>query len=437
MALSKDKLIFDEADLTNSDQVGAHIVGSAGEKVTSTNVGGKEGLDVNIISTITTQSAAEHAEDDAHVSGDIGAFMLAVRADVDGSLVSADGDYAPLQVDANGRLKVAAEVTVEAGDAEFLEDSAHVSGDAGIHMLAVRQDTLSSSVSSDGDYASFKVNSIGELYVHDVDLKAEMVAANASLDAIEASVAAIDIDTSSIITELQSVNTELDSQTALLTTIDASLDAIEADVDAIAVDVASIESEVIAINAELDAQTVLLTSMDASLDAIEADVALIEAQTAQLTFDSTRLKVYADINFSAMVADDAVDSENPLKVGSRAVDGALTAISASGDKANVISDMYRRVYVNDAPNVGFKTSAASVAATAGEIASSPLLGRKRIMIQNLGNKAIFIGFDNTVSTSNGLRISAGGFLEMPFGEDLDIYAISESGTQDIRVVEIA
>jgi hypothetical protein len=437
MALSKDKLIFDEADLTNSDQVGAHIVGSAGEKVSSTNVGGKEGLDVNIISTISTQSEAEHAEDDAHVSGDIGSFILAVRADSDGSLVSADGDYAPLQVDANGRLKVSAEVTVDAGDAEFLEDSAHSSGDAGIHMLAVRQDTLSSLVSADGDYASFKVNDIGELYVHDVDLKAEMVTANASLDAIEASVGSIETDMATVISELQSVNSELDSQTTLITSIDASLTAIEADVDAIAVDVAAIESEAIAINAELDSQTTLLTSMDSSLDAIEVDVAAIEAQTAQLTFDSTRLKVFSDINFSAMVADDAADSENPLKVGSRAVDGALTAISASGDKANVISDMYRRVYVNDAPNVGFKTSAASVTNTASEIAASPLLGRKRIMIQNLGNRAIFIGFNNTISTSNGLRVAAGGFLEMPFGEDLDIFAIADSGTQDIRVVEIA
>lgn len=402
MALNKDKLIFDAADVASSDQVGAHVLGTANAKISSTNISGKEGLDVNVISPITTQSEAEHAEDSAHVSGDVGSFMLAVRADVDGSLVSADGDYAPLQVDANGRLKVAAEVTVQAGDAEFLEDSAHVSGDAGLHMLAVRQDTLASSVSADGDYASFKLNALGELYVHDTDVKAQLVLANASLDAIEASVAQIDLDTSSIITELQSVNTELDSQTAILTTIDTSLNNIEA------VDFAT-----------------------------ETTLAGIKAQTDQLTFDATRLTVFADINTASLVADDAVDSENPLKVGSRAVDGLLAAVSSSGDKANVISDMYRRVYVNDAPNVGFKTSAASVTNTAAEIASSPLLGRKRIMIQNLGNRAIYIGFNNTVSVSNGLRVSAGAFLEMPFGEDLDIWAITDSGTQDIRVVEIA
>jgi len=336
MALSKDKLVFDETDLDNSDQVGAHVIGSAGEKITSTDVGGKEGLDVNVINTINV-----------------------------------------------------------ALDSEFAEDSAHSDADVGQHILAVRQDTLASSTSTDGDYSSFKVNSLGELYTHDVDLKAEMVLANTSLDAIEASVAAIDVDTSSIITELQSVNTELDSQTTLL------------------------------------------TSLDGKDFATETTLAAIEAQTSQFTFNSGRLEVLADIRLESDVADDEADTENPFKVGSRAVDGALTAISASGDKANVISDMYRRVYVNDAPNVGFKTSAATITDTASEVASSPLLGRKRIMIQNLGNKSIFIGFDNTVSILNGLRISAGGFLEMPFGEDLDIYSISESGSQDIRVVEIA
>jgi len=45
-------------------------------------------------------------EDSAHVSGDAGVQVLAVRADADGALVSANGDYAPLQVDAEGKLKV-------------------------------------------------------------------------------------------------------------------------------------------------------------------------------------------------------------------------------------------------------------------------------------------------------------------------------------------
>ena len=45
------------------------------------------------------------------------------------------------------------------------EDSAHVSGHSGVMSLAVRQDTLSNSVSANGDYGSLKLNSTGSLYV--------------------------------------------------------------------------------------------------------------------------------------------------------------------------------------------------------------------------------------------------------------------------------
>lgn len=110
------------------------------------------------------QAGAEKAEDSIHNSGDTGNFVLAVRNDANTAL-AADGDYTPFQTDAQGRLKVSAEVTVQAGDAEFLEDSIHNNADAGIHILAVRQDTLSSLVSADGDYASLKVNADGRLYV--------------------------------------------------------------------------------------------------------------------------------------------------------------------------------------------------------------------------------------------------------------------------------
>jgi len=45
-------------------------------------------------------------EDAAHVTGDVGVMSLAVRNDVLASLVSADGDYAPIQVDASGAVYV-------------------------------------------------------------------------------------------------------------------------------------------------------------------------------------------------------------------------------------------------------------------------------------------------------------------------------------------
>lgn len=114
----------------------------------------------------------QHDEDAAHSSGDPGLFMLAVRNDTEGSLVSADGDYAPFQVDSSGRLRVVADIDVT-NQSEKDEDSAHVSGDTGSYVLAVRADSRpsGSNVSADGDYASFFVNDSGEQYVKDTDLE--------------------------------------------------------------------------------------------------------------------------------------------------------------------------------------------------------------------------------------------------------------------------
>ena len=46
------------------------------------------------------------AEDAAHTSGDTGVMALVVRKDTAAALAGTDGDYAPLEVDASGRLHV-------------------------------------------------------------------------------------------------------------------------------------------------------------------------------------------------------------------------------------------------------------------------------------------------------------------------------------------
>lgn len=172
---------------------------------------------------------SEYAEDAAHTSGDSGQFILAVRNDANSSLVDTDGDYAPLQVDADGRLKVATVVSVEPSDAEFAEDSAHSDGDTGLHMLAVRQDTLASSVSADGDYASLKVDADGELYVTDE-------AARASLSAIETDAAAIEAELLDQGTTLDNIETDAAAIEAELLDQGTTLDNIETEVQSLSHD---------------------------------------------------------------------------------------------------------------------------------------------------------------------------------------------------------
>jgi len=114
-------------------------------------------------------------EDSAHTTADPGAFVLAVRNDTRGTLVSADGDYSPFAVNGSGDLYVidtagnvilsAIKTSVELIDnLVHLEDSVHVTGDAGLMPLGVRQDTVSP-LAADGDYIPFSMDRNGSLRV--------------------------------------------------------------------------------------------------------------------------------------------------------------------------------------------------------------------------------------------------------------------------------
>lgn len=144
-----------------------------------------------------------------------------------------------------------------------------------------------------------------------------------------------------------------------------------------------------------------------------------------------------NVNVFGNAADDAADSGNPIKVGSRAVSGALTAVSASNDRADLVSDLYRRVYVKTASNISGDSNAVSVAATATQLDETPLAGRSRVYIQNLGSGDIYLGFSNAVTTSDGLRIAKGSYFSDEIGEDVELWAISSSGTNDVRFLEVA
>ncbi len=178
--------------------------------------------DVDVLSIVPGTGATNlgKAEDAAHASGDTGVMALAVRRDADTALVGADGDYAPLQVNSSGSLKVA--ITAGAGSggtsiadgASFtrdttsitpagavvetsaptltngdvaglsmttggalrvavssggvsgvVEDAAASDGVEGIAIMAVRRDSATSGVSADGDYAMLSVTSDGSLRV--------------------------------------------------------------------------------------------------------------------------------------------------------------------------------------------------------------------------------------------------------------------------------
>lgn len=167
-------------------------------------VNGDGSINVNVTGGA---SNTQYAEDTAHVTGDIGTAALVVRKDAIGSNVSADGDYATLLQDANGRLYVQIHdggnsitvdgtVTVTATDLD-IRDLTHVSdsvkvGD-GTDFVAVNADGSlnvtdnGGSLTVDGTVAVSSVGGTVTVAATDLDIRdltlaqdAVKVSANAS-----------------------------------------------------------------------------------------------------------------------------------------------------------------------------------------------------------------------------------------------------------------
>jgi len=85
----------------------------------------------------------------------------------------------------------------------------------------------------------------------------------------------------------------------------------------------------------------------------------------------------------------------------------------------------------------WKTTAETATSTASELVSTPLASRAKTIIQNLGSKDIYIGPSNAVTTSNGVLVPKGSSMDYSFDDSADIWAITASGSSDIRVLEAA
>ncbi|MDP3910547.1 MAG: hypothetical protein Q8Q14_09140 [Gemmatimonadales bacterium] len=99
-------------------------------------------------------------EDTAAAADDVGVPALAVRQDVPESLVDTDGDYANLQVDATGQLRVGGAAPTGLGKAQ---NALAAAADVGVPAMAIRNDSPSSGVGV-GDYDTLKSDGSGRLH---------------------------------------------------------------------------------------------------------------------------------------------------------------------------------------------------------------------------------------------------------------------------------
>lgn len=348
--MGKHQIAVNTASLVDGDSIAAYLVDAAGTLLTSTTIGGNASLN--------TKSAAEHPEDSAHVSGDYGSFVMAVRNDA-GTPLAADGDYIPFTTDATGALRVSATVDT-AGD--YPEDSAHVSGDVGIFSLAVRRDTRTSGTSTDGDYASLNVGSTGELWVKDADVLAELLDQGTTLDSI-----------------LTNTSTIASNTTAIL-----------------------------------------------------ADTATIDSQTLSIQNTLTALSKAEDAPHAS--GDQGIQSLSVRK------DTAGGNTSANGDYASLLTWSEGSLKVVDHANATMLQQQVSVTNVAAAVPTTALANRRTIMLQNTGANKLYIGSATVTITgaTTGIELPANSFMEIEAGPAVPVFAVkSGAAANTLNVLELA
>lgn len=323
--------------------------------------------DVDVTSVVPGTGASNlgKAEDAAHSTGDVGVMSLAVRKDTATALAGTDGDYAPLEVDADGKLhvnpgtvtvtnahltslggaisgtevqvdvvgalpagtnaigKLAANSGVDIGDVDVTsvvpgtgasnlgkaEDAAHTTGDVGVMGLAVRTDTPANRSGTDGDYEPLQM-SAGRLWTSatiDTALPAGTnaigkLAANSGVDIG-------DVDVASVVPGTGATNLGK-AEDAAHTSGDVGVMALSVRQDTAAA----------------------LSGTDADYQPLITDA-------------SGRLHVTASGGVGGTVAHDSADSGNPVKVGGKARTTNPTAVADADRVDATFDDIGRQVVV--------------------------------------------------------------------------------------------
>lgn len=159
------------------------------------------------------------------------------------------------------------------------------------------------------------------------------------------------------------------------------------------------------------------------------NVAFAPGAEIKITDGTDTLEVNADGSINSVVTATDLDirdlthATDSVKVG----DGTdFLAINADGS-----------LNVKQGGGASIKHSASSVTTTVGQVLASPLTGRTAVIIQNEGSANVYVGFNNTVTSANGLKISKSSSLTLDVTDAAAIWMIAASGTQDVRFLEIA
>jgi len=85
----------------------------------------------------------------------------------------------------------------------------------------------------------------------------------------------------------------------------------------------------------------------------------------------------------------------------------------------------------------FEVTAETVGTTASQLVATALTDRAKVTIQNLANRDMWVNTSNAVTAANGYLIPAKGEQSFDWDDTVQIWAIGDKPSMDIRVLEEA
>lgn len=141
------------------------------------------------------------------------------------------------------------------------------------------------------------------------------------------------------------------------------------------------------------------------------------------------------IKTSSHRIDDLIDAENDAEltkaiITGKRVDGQFDTLRQSNNNELRNADILDNSGTNGTINVG-------TTAIAGKVGAANLVNRKQLVVTNLGNAIVYWGLSNGVTVANGTPIVKNQTAYFSTGPNTTIWLISSTGTNDVRLAELA
>uniref|UniRef100_A0A6M3K1B8 Uncharacterized protein n=1 Tax=viral metagenome TaxID=1070528 RepID=A0A6M3K1B8_9ZZZZ len=189
----------------------AKLPAALGQKAMAASMAVVLASDQSAIPVTGAGGGTQYDEDDGHTTGDTGTMALAVRNDSDASLCGTTLDYTPLQVDANGFLKVNIKAGAGSGGTAMTDDAAFTAGTTNITPAGAMFDDVAPDSVDEGDGGVLRMSANRNLYATLRDAAGNERGANVDasnqLTVVEENSATIAGDTTSIDGKITACNT--------------------------------------------------------------------------------------------------------------------------------------------------------------------------------------------------------------------------------------